>query len=221
MRGSGSPLRTRRRSASDDGRRFVGGIGGRARLRQRVTQHVHPKRLRRLRQEDLAARERAHDEPVGVASLHGIGRRQRGNGGAAFDGRVHRPPDQIRADERPGRIVNDHDIRAAGDERERVGDRILTARAAFDDLNGFGTAAQVLGGTFDKVTRERDHDVGNPIAQHERIDAPLKNGPSAEGEELFRPVAVKARAPASGGNDGAHVHGPAILPETVRLPPSR
>jgi hypothetical protein len=86
---------------------------------------------------------------------------------------------------------------------------------ALHDLHGLGAATQVVRDIVNKVARQRDDDVGDPIAQDECIDASLKNRPPTEGEKLLRPVAAKAHASASGSNDGADVHGSAILPETA------
>ena len=93
--------------------RFIGRVGGMRRLRQRVAQHVDAKRLRRLRQEDLVARNRVDDEALGIASLDGIGRRQRRNRRAEPDRGIDRPPDQLWRHQRTRRVVNHHDVRVA------------------------------------------------------------------------------------------------------------
>jgi hypothetical protein len=94
-------------------RRFIGGVGGRPRLGKRVAEHVHPEGLRRLRQENLAARERLDNHPGGVAALHGVGGRKGGNRRPELDGRVDGSGDDVRTDERACGIVNDHHVRAA------------------------------------------------------------------------------------------------------------
>jgi hypothetical protein len=186
--------------------RFIGRVTGRARLRERVAQDVDAKRLRRLRQEDLAPRDRVDDYTFGIASLHRVGGRERGNRRAEPRRRIDRAADEIERDERPRRVVNDHQLRAARQAGEGVGDGILAAFAAFDDRDRLRTAAQILGNAGRQLARQRDNDIGNPIVREERVDAVLKDRPPAKRKELLRPGAAKTRAPAAGRNDGGHMH---------------
>ena len=135
---------------------FIGRIGGATCLRQRVAKHIDAKRLRRLREEDLVARNRLDDEALGIASLDRVGRRQRRNRRTEPDGGIDRAPDQIRRHERTRRIVNHHDIRLRRHPGERLRDGILPPLAAFDDLHRLPPAAQVVGDAGRKLPRQRD-----------------------------------------------------------------
>ncbi len=93
--------------------RFVGGV---ARDRQRVAEHVAPERLRRLREEDRPAVERrAHEGTVNLLDrvACGDGRQRR----ARLGGRRNGSRDQIGARERPRGVVHDDDVGAVGTAR--------------------------------------------------------------------------------------------------------
>ena len=91
-------------------------------------------RLRRLREEDLLARQRAANDARRVAALHRVARLQRGNRGAVLERRRRWSARSARGDTngRAASWMHDH-LRARRDTRERVGHRILPARAARDD----------------------------------------------------------------------------------------
>ena len=111
--------------------------------------------------------------------------------------------------------MNHHDVCAISDERESVGHRILPPRAAIADRDGRTAGLQIIRDVGYQVGRQCHDNLGDPVVQRERLDASLKNGSSAEWEKLLRSVAAKARASASGSNDGADMHEAAILPETI------
>ena len=103
--------------------------------RQRLFQHRGSKGLRRLRQVNLLhvatslSRRRSPRALDGVVRRHGRDRRTRF--GCRRDGSSNR----LIGHERPGRIMNDDDVRAIGDTGERVRHGVLAACAAGHDLD--------------------------------------------------------------------------------------
>ena len=124
------------------------------------------------------------------------------DGCTRFGGRLDRAPDQIDADEGPRSIVNDDQIGARGDAGERVGDRLLAARAPFDHLEARVRAAEKVGQRRQKIGRQRHDDVVHKGTTDERVDAALQDRPAGQHQQLLRAIAAEARAAAARGDDG-------------------
>ena len=176
--------------------------------RDRPRQHRAAEALRRLREVDRLARDRLDDRAVAVDALDGVARLQRGDGRAMRRGGVDGPVDQIRADKRPRRVVDEHDVGPLADRVEGVGDGILAALAA----NGGPQLGRDAAGHL----AER-HRRGRPLRQDQddfvdarvgvkRGQTVLQHRPAANVEQLLRRGPAEAAASSSGGDDRGDVH---------------
>ena len=56
------------------------------------------------------------------------------------------------------------------------------------------------------IRRHRHHDLIDPIARDERVDAEIKNRAARECQELLGAIRTQADASSTRGNDGGYVH---------------
>ena len=199
-------------------RGLVGPLRPAAAERDGFGQHLAAKRLRGLGEEHrLACHRPLHDavsatDRVALAEraacrrpLDRVARREgddrRAGLGRGVDGRLNRRG----VDERPGRVVNQHDVGHRRHRVEPVGHRVLAPRSAGDEPNPF--PAQALGRRVDPLGRHDDDQVGDAPAREERVEAPLEHRPAAEVEQLLGHTRAQALPAASGGDDGGYVHG--------------
>ena len=137
--------------------------------------------------------------------LHRVAGRNGHDGGARLGGGVDRALDRRRVHERPGGVVDQHDVARRRHGVEPVRHRVLSPVPARDQAtppDGAGTAGGASthsGGptTMTSLTRS---------ARQERVDAPLEHRPAAEVEQLLRHRGSEPAAAASGGDDGGNVH---------------
>ncbi len=169
-------------------------------------EHLAPKGLRRLRHVDRVPRQRLDDHRRRVRvldALHGVVDRHRHDRGAMIARAVDRARDHVRPHERPGCVVNQHDLRVACNRIERVGHRCLTRVAALDHSD----AAEPGRRCTDQRARQRDDHFADARMRHERVHRLLKNAPAANLEKLLRHAGPEPLAGAARRDDSRHVHG--------------
>ncbi len=136
--------------AGDDGDRMTGAfdegcligaleaVGGR--FGKGSTEQVTTKALRRLREDDVFARDGGGDESAvrgALDLLDGVDGGQADDGCAVLEDGVEGAVDGGRVDERTDGIVDEDEIvRRGGQSGERVGDRLLARISTGDDVDG-------------------------------------------------------------------------------------
>ncbi len=94
--------------------RFIGRLDTGLAERHRVTQHIQPKGLRRLRQKDRLARQGLDYVQLVTRALHPLDRIANRPGHdcrTVTCGRGDRLRNQVRRDERTGSVVDEHHVR--------------------------------------------------------------------------------------------------------------
>ena len=184
-----------------------------------VAQHVAAERLRRLREKDALARQRAlHDAPgagSGTSVRHAHASRRPFDRVAGRRGR--RSPRRIRPRHRSAASI------VAASTSGRAASWISTMSAsAGTAANPFATeswrrsppatsrtplALQAGRRRVDPLGRHHDDDVADAVAGQQRVEAPLQHRPAAEVEQLLGHTRAQASSASSGCDDGGYVHG--------------
>ena len=173
--------------------RLVGGVTALAQ-RHRASEDFTPKRLRGLRQKDRVARKRAANDArtVGPYLLDRIGDCHGRNRSPMLMGGTNRSLDEVDADKRSRRVVDDDHISAIRCRRKRVGDRILPPSPADHGSDRLRGLAVVEG----KILRDGDHQAW--------IGVPLSGGLSGGVDALYATVQMPKGIPvATVAVDGA------------------
>jgi hypothetical protein len=95
---------------------------------------------------------------------------------------------------------------AASMTRESSRHRILAPKAAVDDPHGLFRGNQIGRRRRGEIRRKRDDDLVDQVVGVNDVEAALQDRAIAQAQQLLGTCCAKARAPASGGNDGRHEH---------------
>src|SRR5581483_8656653 len=184
-----------------DERRAVGRSGQVERVGG--AQRVRAERLRRLDGDETGAVEGLHHLRVAHA-LDRVGDRQRGDGSVpAFGKRREQALDQPVLEERPGRVVDEHDERLSSDPAQPAADRLRPRGAACDD-GGHLRGGELLGEQDGRLLPApgRDHDDRvHPGRQLETLQALSEQRPPCERGERLRAIAAEPSTRARGDED--------------------
>ena len=189
--------------------RLVGRVDAAASERHGVAEHRAAEGLRRLREKNGLARKRFGHDPAAVHALHGVGDRDGDDRRAVRRRGVDRPRDQIRRHERPRGIVHEHDVAPRVHPIEGIGDGVLAAVSARDDLHAAGGRGRrhPCRRRLGQRARQHDDDLGHAVVAEECVHAVLENRASADLEQLLRHGAAEPAAGAGRRDDRRHVHG--------------
>ncbi len=187
-------------------RRFVGGVRVQ---RERVAKHVAPEGLRCLCEVDRFADQRAPYVGSGFSRtglLHRVPRLYRRHSCSALHRRCNRTSDEISARKGPCGVMDHDEVARLISRGERIGHRVLPARAAGDDPERLRRVAEVLRWIIGQSLRQRDDDFVHARMREKRGEAALEDRAAADLQQLLRLLAAEPLTASSRGDDGCHMH---------------